>query len=461
MTSLERMDNFVLDELVDFFHASDELALPTALTFDDFEPESLLADAESLLGSADLLPLESIAPASTTQTANTVANYPATNSDTSSPTPNTVSSSPTINSGSTDKVPVVKTEQQRQRSKDAERRSIYRQRQKAEKEALRREIDELSAKLYKLQDSTDDGDMSPTTDMALSSCLWKAIASRQKEHRLAAEEEQLHLRAAISSRATLIQDLCGFLKKRVHDGAVTNGEIGDAPRHKRIRLEPTDSALFETFVQELHTVYLQADEVLSACDLESSEGAPFMTKRKEGTTEYYQHADRQILPFKFKQVCHSVWHLAQLKHRQEDREMYDGVDDPENTMAMKFRITSRRMGETVSLLQRVVIRRFQEVNRVVVVWKVFTEGEGLFRGMHSDETGWCIARPSTSSTMNGTILDTCFRHVPMHFSNSSTCTPVVNEFTDMVVSTGEEENQTVLKALENMLLDDTLANVAT
>ncbi|OWY92158.1 hypothetical protein PHMEG_00038951, partial [Phytophthora megakarya] len=143
---------------------------------------------------------------------------------------------------------------------------------------------------------------------------------------------------------------------------------------------------------------------------------------------YYQHADRQTLPFNFIQTCHSMWHLAQLKHRQEDREIYEGL---ENTIALKFRVSNRRMAETVSLLQRVVVRRFQENNWVVVVWKVFTEGEGLFRGMHSDETGLCVARPSSSSAATGTILDTCFRHVPMHFSSSSSCTPVVNEFTDM------------------------------
>ncbi|KAG6618320.1 uncharacterized protein IUM83_01334 [Phytophthora cinnamomi] len=392
-------DHLVLDELMDFFNASDELALPTALALDDVDCDGLLAETESLLGSAIVPEVLPIAP------------VPA------------QSASPTT--------AVAATELHRPRSKDAIRRSIYRQRQKAEKEALRREIDELSAKLDKLQDSADDVNLSPSTDLALSSCLWKAIASRQKEHREVAETEHLHLRAAISSRAALIDDLCGVLKKRVHDGAITDGVLADAPRHKRMRLEPTDSALFEAFVQELHTVYLQTDEVLSACGLETS-AAPSMTKQKDGSTDYYQHTDRQILPFKFKQVCHSMWHLAQLKHRQEDRQIYQGVEDPENTIALKFRITSRRMGEKVSLLQRVVVRRFQEINRVVLVWKMFTEGEGLFRGMHSDETG----------------------------CNSTSCTPLVNEFTNMVVSTGEEENQTVLKALEEMLLDDTLANVA-
>ncbi|KAE9319792.1 hypothetical protein PF008_g18182 [Phytophthora fragariae] len=412
------MDDSVLDEIIEFLHASDELTLPTAFALNDLDQDLLLPDTESLLA----LPLLS---------------------------------APVID---TPQAPVVATEQSRRRSKDAERRSVYRQRQRDEKEALRREIDKLSAKLDKLQDPPSDGSVSPSTDLALSSCLWKAIASRQKEHREAAEKEQLHLRAAISSRATLIDDLCGFLNKRVQDGAVVDGDVVDAARHKRMRLEPTDSVLFETFIQELHTFYLQADEVVGACGLETS-AAPSVTKHRDGRTEYYQHADRQSLPFKLKHVGHSLWHLAQLKHRQEGREIYEGVEDPENTIALKFRVTRRRMGEKVSLLQRVVARRFQETNRVVVVWKLFTEGEGMFRWMHADETGWSIARPSTSSDATGTILDTCFRHVPMHFSNSASCTPVVDEFTNMVVSRGEEENQTVLKALEKMLLDDTVASV--
>ncbi|KAG1691825.1 hypothetical protein DVH05_026200 [Phytophthora capsici] len=423
------MDDFVLDEIVDFIQTSDELALPTALTFADFDQEGLFTDVGSLLDTSvpELLPLDSI-PAFTN-----IA--PATE-------------------------PIIARNQEKHRSKDAIRRSEYRKKQKAEKEALRREIDELSAKLDKLQDSSDNGGVSPSTDAALSSCLWKAIASRQKEHREAAEEEQLHLRAAISSRATLIEDLSGFLRKRVHDGAITSGADSEGgPRlQKRMRLEPTDSALFETFIQELHAVYLQTDEVVRACELSMTMETPFTTKHKDGETEYYQHADRQTLPFRYKQTCHSIWHLAELKHRQEDREIFEGVEDPENTMAMKFRITSRRMGETVSLLQRVVVRRFQEANRVVVVWKVFTEGEGIFRGMHSDETGWCVIRPSTTASATGTILDTCFRHVPMHFRSSSKSEPVVSEFTKLVVSTGEEENKTVYEALEKMLLDATLGN---
>lgn len=410
------MEDSVLDDLVDFLQTYDDLTLPA----------SLMLNSDNDLATSTFVP---------------AANSPI--------------KPPPARMGDSD----GPTKARPQRSKDAIRRSEYRKRQKAEKEALRQEINDLSAKLDKLQSSSGEGGSSPTTDAALSTCLWRAIASRQKEHRRAAEDEQSHLRAIITSHATLIQDLCGFLCKRTHDKTIASDEFGSAPRlQKRMRLEATDSVLFEMFLQELKTLYYQTDHVLSTCKMVSAFDMPVITKHKDGTTEYYEHAERQVLPLSFERVFRSIWHIAQLQHRQEDREIYEGVEDPENTMAMKYRITSRRMGETVSLLQRIVMRQYPEKNRVVAVWKVFTEGEGLFRGMHSDKTGWAVLRPSTNEAgaCTGTILDTCFRLVPMHFSNMSTCAPVVKEFTDMVIHTEEEESQHVRQGLENMLLDDEL-----
>ena len=422
------MDDLVLDELVDFFQTPDDFALSSAVTLDETPQDDFFANVDSLWDPfmPTLLPLEPL-PVDTCGTPHVPCVAPVENAN---------------------------ALQLQRRSKDAIRRSEYRKRQKEEKEALRHEINELSAKLDTLQDSTDAGRTSPSTDTALLKILWKSIASRQKNHLQTAEKEQQQLRAAISSRTTLIKDMCGLLKKRLYDGSVENAEAEDTPRlKKRMLLKPADSALFDTFIRELNAVYLQTDVVLAACDSSLTNEFPASTKFKDKDTEYYQEVDRQSLPFQYKQMCRSLWHWAQLKHRQEDREMYATVEDPDNIIAMKFRISSRRMGKTVSLLQRAVARRFQEANRVVVVWKVFSEGEGLFRGMYSDETGWCVLRPSTDSSTHGTILESCIRRVPMHFSSSMTCTPAINEFTDLVFTTGDEENKSVLKALEKVSLD--------
>ncbi|KAF1785960.1 hypothetical protein GQ600_14474 [Phytophthora cactorum] len=48
-----------------------------------------------------------------------------------------------------------------------------------------------------------------------------------------------------------------------------------------------------------------------------------------------------------------------MPHRQHNREVYEHVDDPENTRATKFRLKKPVSGgSTVSILKRVVARRF-------------------------------------------------------------------------------------------------------
>ncbi|CAH0519013.1 unnamed protein product [Peronospora belbahrii] len=436
------MDDSVLDELVNFFQMSDDFALPSVLSFDSPPQmdDAITTDADLALDpSTSNIPLIEPIPVV----------FERHNQMTTQVASNTFQLGSSI-------VPAAKTIHQPQhRSKDAIRRSEYRKRQKEEKESLRNEIDKLSTKLVKLQDSTKANSSLLFTDAALSSCLWKAIATRQEQRRRAAEKEQVHLRAAILSRAGLIEDLCGFLKKRLYDGTMENDEFGDLSRHKkRMRLKVTDSTLFETFITELYTIYLRTDDVFTACDLSLAAPSLPVAKANKDECGFSQRVSRQILPFNFQQTCCLLWHIAKLKHQEQDRVSYEDVNDPDNIIATKIRISSPRMGESVSMLQRAVVRRFHEINRVVIVWKVFSEGEGLFRGMHSDSTGWCIIRPTTNRSTTGTVVETCLRYVPMHLSNSSTRAPVVNEFTELVVEQADEENVSIFKTLEMLLLDD-------
>eukprot|EP00644_Phytophthora_capsici_P006571 jgi/Phyca11/118395/e_gw1.36.376.1 len=102
-----------------------------------------------------------------------------------------------------------------------------------------------------------------------------------------------------------------------------------------------------------------------------------------------------------------------LLRQEEGRELYEGVEDPENTIALKFRLSTRLpTGSITSAVQRVVGRQYKEKDRAVGVWRSFTEGEGGFQGMHSDETGWCVIKRTTDGKA---LLDIFIRNIPMHF----------------------------------------------
>ncbi|TDH66129.1 hypothetical protein CCR75_007088 [Bremia lactucae] len=419
------MDNSILNAFVDFLKPSNEhlQSAAGALT-----PSS----QESLEHYADVLPFEVFLPLPT------VAHHL---KDASAST--------------------IATKARRSQSKDTVRRSLYRKRQQAEKEALYHEIDALKTQVDTLLNMPASRTVLSTMHGPRPHELWKAIALRQRHHRQAAEEERLHLRTAITSRAALIENLHTSLRKRAHGSTISVKEFPNAPLLRpKGTLATTDAALFQVFLQELPAVYLQADDVVKACELASVAGPSMITRHQVGATEYYKHVERQMIPFPFDETANSMWRLRRLTHRQMDRETIPIVDDPDNTLAMKFRIvTTRQQDEKVSLLQRVVIRRYQEPNRVVIVWKVFTEGEALYQGMHSNETGWGILRPMTANAATGTVFDTCSRHVMMHFTSSSTRPRIVNDFTDLILNTGDEETTIAIQNLEKMLLDAALEQI--
>ncbi|KAG6949583.1 hypothetical protein JG687_00014767 [Phytophthora cactorum] len=90
-----------------------------------------------------------------------------------------------------------------------------------------------------------------------------------------------------------------------------------------------------------------------------------------------------FMPSDFKEICRILWGAGQLPHRQENRQRFTDVEDPTNTAAFKFQISSRlSAGRAVSA--RVVTRRYQQEDRMVLVWQSIIEGEGMFTGMRAE-----------------------------------------------------------------------------
>ncbi|RLN94359.1 hypothetical protein BBJ28_00027159 [Nothophytophthora sp. Chile5] len=344
-----------------------------------------------------------------------------------------------------------------QKAKDRKRRNEYRERQKIERESLQCQVGELSAELNEVQRDKENEEKE-ADDLMLPILAWKTIANRHLEVRLASEARQRQLQAAVEARAALIEDLSGLLCKRLSgDALVENLGLGEASfGQKRIRLEPADTAIFEAYLQGLDTAYAQTDQVLRACGMDAM---PYdavhckQTWKPDGKTGCFQSVSKLLVPFSFEQTCQSLLQVAIMQHRQIDRELYYGVGDPETTLALKFRvISSQTSGRIVSVVLRVVARRFEERDRVVTIWRSFTEGEGVFTGMHSDETGWCVAKPSPTPLAGGTVFETCIRNVPMYFRGTATLEPAVEQFTDLVLNSGTEDSAEITGMLEKLLL---------
>ncbi|KAG3191534.1 hypothetical protein PC128_g10890 [Phytophthora cactorum] len=338
------------------------------------------------------------------------------------------------------------------RSRDAIRRSTYRQKQKAHKEALYKQVDELSRQLstlMKRKEAAREG-MSVT-----EAAVWKALANRNLQARVNAEEQRAKLHAAIERRSTLIRDLGLLVRKRISEESLEDAGYSV----KRPRTETPDRALYEAFIDELDEIYAKTDSVFKATavqpDRETCEDMrlyynPPRSSSKDAT--YHELVGSFSTPFAYERVREILHEVCCMEFRS-GFELVDEPWIPGDTTITKCRVEG--LGGR-SLVQHCVMRRFNEGDRIVLVWRKFSEGEGVFAGMHSDETGWSIVRPSLVNRSVSSVVELVSRFVPIHFSAATASGEVVKQFADLLIKNGEELCRLGLQKLEERLLDDAL-----
>ncbi|KAG2790066.1 hypothetical protein PC129_g10236 [Phytophthora cactorum] len=347
--------------------------------------------------------------------------------------------------------------------KAGKRRDAYRKRLKAEWQTLRCEEVELATRLEDRRTRNQGG---------MAHSAWRAIAMRQLEGRRVAEAQQEKLKTAVKRRRELIQDAEDMIRKRLKEMDQVQGERSCLD--KRIRPEYADERLFEAYLNELDAIYARTDAVFQSCETEPKMGPYLNTtplKKRDGDIEYYENVGVLHVPFDFKRTCLALWEITRQPYRQLDREEFNGVEDAENTIAVRFRVKCRlHSGGVVSLFTHFVARRYYEEERAVIIWRELWEGEGEFLGMQSDETGWCIIQPRESrvdtivSSSEGaeefaTTIKTCARLVSMHFSPNVSCHPDFDRFTEVLVTSGKEDNLQVEQMMERLQLGDALIEV--
>uniref|UniRef100_M4BU09 M96 mating-specific protein family n=1 Tax=Hyaloperonospora arabidopsidis (strain Emoy2) TaxID=559515 RepID=M4BU09_HYAAE len=346
------------------------------------------------------------------------------------------------------------------RTRDAIRRSTYRKKQKAQRTALHDQVKTLSSQLALLQKRVNGTIVQggPKQDHLL---MWKALADRQLQAKLLAEEQHGRYLEAVEHQSMLIQELGALVRKRIRD---EQQEGSGSCLVKKARCESPDRALYETYIKKLDEVYAQTDRILEASAVNTSLSTSdendelkvfyLPSKRAVKDATYHEFVGKSTTPFSFDRVqahIDSACRLDKLTGRTEV--LGDWI--PNNTTILKYQ--GSVPGCRGKIVQLHVARKYFEGRRIVIVWKKFTEGEGDCAGMHADETGWCVLQPSFSSVEGcaGTQLESVTRFVPMNFSF------VVSGakeklFTDAIIKAEEEMCQTCLKTLEEVLLDDTV-----
>ncbi|KAK1929545.1 Leishmanolysin-like peptidase [Phytophthora citrophthora] len=346
------------------------------------------------------------------------------------------------------------------------RRQKYRMRAKNERDGLRREAKELSTRIHDMVSTREGRNTTARTDLVLSKTFWREVAIHQREQRLLVEAEYSRLSALVNAQGMYIESL--GVRQGTFESALTlatpkrygtfKHQVDD---HKWLRLKSSVCSLYSTYLQEVDNCYAQVDEIFQEIGMESFPiGSPDSSYiyKTNGDVEYFQHRNRLLLPFEFVHSSRVMWELVPLPHRQIDRQVYHGVSDPENTVGFQFRLqkTSSR-GKIMSIMKHLVCRRFVESDRVVLVWRVFSEGEGDFSGLDVDENSWACIRPVNDRSQNKTLMEFHSRQTPVPYLIANASNPIVKDFQEMMQDAVTQDEQEVTRLLGKHLLECFLA----
>ncbi|KAG7396247.1 hypothetical protein PHYBOEH_002565 [Phytophthora boehmeriae] len=344
------------------------------------------------------------------------------------------------------------------KAREAARSRVSRQRVKNTRDELRNQADELSKDLSRLKEEKEKA--GTIVNRTASYLYWKTVAREHQEQRQEAEDEQRRLAASVETQAVYIQTLSGMIRKKFEAAAASDDE--EVSRLvKKNRLEPTDSELCDAYIEEVDANYARVDAIFDEGGMESlveTEATVHSVHKCEltGETTYFQRLNKYTQPFVFRDTAKTMWNLGrgQCLH---DHLPFGEPRDPENTIAMKFRDTNvLATGTTVSLSQRYVMRRYDEGDRIVFVWKLTAEGEEIFNGMQLEEAGWCSLRASSDVEAPGTVIEMCLRWTPMYFCHTRPSDQTIGQFCEVIQDTGDTLFDEVLSSMETMLIDAAL-----
>ncbi|KAL3670913.1 hypothetical protein V7S43_004098 [Phytophthora oleae] len=387
-----------------------------------------------------------------------------------------------------------------------------RDRERRELMALRVQFIELEKQLEQAREHLSIVRKKRQRDMASSSSrivstvpAWRHIARRHLKARQEAESANRKLREQLADHIEWGNALQTKLNARAGGGdedsgraAATAAALGTVANplllaedeegitDLELELDDTDRAELDMLANGLDLAYGQVDEVfkghtVSEVPLGAAAGSRKTLDSSQGEQDNgmstVELRDTRVIPFDFKLSIDAAWNAWVLWHLGGSCRKsvsahrscsYPDVSRPEHTFAVKFCLQTPasklppESGATFLDL-KLVLRRYVEPNRLVLVWRGLSAGEKDLDGLFTDETGWVVIErmtpfqqiqvsEDTVSAAARTSMRSCVRMTPKR-SDDCTATPTqARILTNLVVNSYEEDVSFIYREMEAQLL---------
>ncbi|KAG3101642.1 hypothetical protein PI124_g11001 [Phytophthora idaei] len=292
--------------------------------------------------------------------------------------------------------------------------------------------------------------------------VWKDLATRQLDQRLASERENSRLQSALEDQKKVREMLQRALNTRVAR-RVMETSLSQEKRTRRVHgvpLELSDQEVFQELEVGVDSVYHEAARVFFQAD--TGDGTclgVFGEKTLPFDLHTTAEAAWRCLAHAFQ---HEKYHFSYSRERRKDDSGDVAHDD---TVCESFGVEIKAPERMADFRIKQVFRRYREADRVVIAWRSYIDpaefkGQKL-EGFRFQEKGSCVIRhPKLHAASNEfTLLRIWHVITPETLANTNgTSSQFVQELTDFVL--GGSSSASTVQMIENMLIEQSRRNSA-
>lgn len=305
--------------------------------------------------------------------------------------------------------------------------------------------------------------------------IWQELVARQCRLRQLAESENQQLKSLLQNMLRINDP--GQIERSL-GLPVTGRALGDrlpnylhGPWHKALPPPHQDAelaAVFESMLRRLDAGFAEIDAVFSENGLhqeltEPRSYAERKTRRLGQSCHFIELVDVRFLPFHWLTVGNTTWECNKNRNLSEgDSHVYPCAERPEDSLAVCYRKLHAtdsggggQQSQQQSMECRLVMRRYIEAHRVVLMCANQTQGENELAGMATSDIGYLSISSANRLTEPGgaaspvTVIRACMQVFSAQNDESEA---KLNALLNLMVSAYEEDVRFVRQAVDSALL---------
>lgn len=313
--------------------------------------------------------------------------------------------------------------------------------------------------------STTSSSSPPAISPALLASVWENVAERQYKERLRAEQQNKKLKTMLEGQIKLATSLEKILKKRPNMEVLypDTEPTKTVTAQRVITYNESDECVFAKQLAAVNAAYPRTDDVMAASGFFTSGETRHDFRVKDVPDDdgvIMEFMATSTVPYDVPIAGNALWRFMSdvaIKKHCYFEEIIESTDD---TVSRSFGVRKVEDGKDVDLRGKHTLRKFVEVERVVLVWTSLMEpiqlADAHVHGLRFDDIGWLVAEPAPELP-GATVIKAFGTLMPLPLDDADDDEqhdPRIGVLTDFVIHSHESNAALCLQLMNDLLVEE-------